>query len=129
MNNPEVQKEEIRIGVYICYCGSNIAGFVDVEDVANYATTLPDVVVVRTNHYTCSDAGQAEIKEDIQRLRLNRVVVASCTPRTHEPIFRACVAEAGLNPYLFTLANIREHCSWIHMNEPMKATAKAKDIV
>lgn len=129
MKNPENHREEIRIGVYVCYCGSNIAGFVDVEDVSNYAATLSDVVVTRTNHYTCSDAGQAEIKEDIQRLRLNRVVVASCTPRTHEPIFRACVAEASLNPYLFTLANIREHCSWIHMYEPKKATAKAKDII
>lgn len=129
MEDSEEQREEIRIGVYVCYCGSNIAGFVDVEGVANYAATLPDVVVARTNHYTCSDAGQAEIREDIHRLRLNRVVVASCTPRTHEPIFRACVAEAGLNSYLFTLANIREHCSWIHMHEHERATAKAKDIV
>lgn len=129
MEEPIKQKEELRIGVYVCWCGTNIGGFLDVEDVAEYATTLPDVVVARTNHYTCSDNGQAEIKEDIRRLRLNRVVVASCTPRTHEPIFRACVAEAGLNPYLFTLANIREHCSWIHMQEYEKATEKAKDIV
>jgi len=129
MEEPIPQKEELRIGVYVCWCGSNIGGFLDVEEVSEYATTLPDVVVARANHYTCSDSGQAEIKEDIRRYRLNRVVVASCTPKTHEPIFRACVAEAGLNPYLFTLANIREHCSWIHMQEWEQATEKAKDIV
>ncbi|MFW9991032.1 MAG: 4Fe-4S binding protein [Candidatus Odinarchaeota archaeon] len=125
----EKRKEEIRIGVYPCHCGLNIGGFLDVDAVAEYAKTLPDVVVSRANKYTCSDAGQAEIKKDIRELNLNRVVVASCTARTHEPIFRDCCAEAGLNPYLFTLANIREHCSWIHMNDHDKATEKAKDIV
>ncbi|MFW9915006.1 MAG: 4Fe-4S dicluster domain-containing protein [Candidatus Thorarchaeota archaeon] len=121
--------EELRIGVYVCYCGSNIAGFIDCDSVAEYAAELPDVVICRVNKFTCSEAGQTEIKKDIRDLDLNRVVVASCTPRTHEPIFRACCAEAGLNPWLFTLANIREHCSWIHMKEREKGTEKAKDIV
>ncbi|MFX0095259.1 MAG: 4Fe-4S binding protein, partial [Candidatus Hodarchaeota archaeon] len=122
-------QEELRIGVYPCFCGLNIGGFVDIDEVAKYAATLPDVVISRANKYTCSDAGQAEIKKDIREFKLNRVVVASCTSRTHEPIFRACVAEAGLNPYLFTLANIREHCSWIHMKDKEGATEKAKDVI
>ncbi len=121
--------EESRIGAFICECGANIGGTVDCQDVADYVSTLPNVVTSVVNKYTCSDAGQAEIKKAIKDMNLNRVLVASCTPKTHEPIFRACVEEAGLNPYLFEFVNIREHCSWIHMHEPEKATLKAKEMV
>jgi heterodisulfide reductase subunit A len=121
--------EEVRIGVYICHCGKNIAGSVDCSDVAEYASTLPNVVLSKHNLYTCSDPGQETIKKDIKEQNLNRVVVASCTPRLHEPTFRRTCEEAGLNKYLFEMANIREHCSWVHLYEPEKATAKAKDLV
>jgi heterodisulfide reductase subunit A len=130
----EVQKQqpeadEIRIGVYVCHCGKNIAGSVDCEEVARYASTLPHVVLSKHNLYTCSDPGQETIKKDIKEHNLNRVVVASCTPRLHEPTFRRTCEEAGLNKYLFEMANIREHCSWVHLYEPEKATEKAKDLV
>jgi heterodisulfide reductase subunit A len=121
--------EEIRIGVFVCDCGLNIAGSVDTEEVKNYAQELPGVVASLRNRYTCSDPGQQEVKKAIREHRLNRVVVASCTPRLHEPTFRACVAEAGLNPYLLEMASIREHCSWVHLNDKPTATKKAKDIV
>jgi heterodisulfide reductase subunit A len=121
--------EELRIGVYVCHCGKNIAGSVDCADVAEYASTLPYVVLSKHNLYTCSDPGQESIKRDIKEHNLNRVVVASCTPRLHEPTFRRTLEEAGLNKYLFEMANIREHCSWVHLYEPEKATAKAKDLV
>ena len=121
--------EEIRIGVYVCHCGKNIAGSVDCADVAEFASTLPHVVLSKHNLYTCSDPGQETIKKDIKEHNLNRVVVASCTPRLHEPTFRRTCEEAGLNKYLFEMANIREHCSWVHLYEPEKATAKAKDLV
>ncbi len=101
----------------------------DCPQVAAYAATLPGVVLAKTNLYTCSDPGQEEIKKDISEQRLNRVVVASCTPRLHEPTFRAACQEAGLNPYLFEMANIREHCSWVHLHEKEAATEKAKDLV
>lgn len=104
---------EPRIGVYICYCGSNIAGVVDVEDVARYAQTLEAVVVARAYKFMCSDPGQQMIKNDIKELKLNRVVVASCSPTMHEPTFRRACMEAGVNPYLFEMANIREHVSWV----------------
>jgi len=120
--------EEIRTGVYICHCGLNIAGTVDVEEVARYAQTLPAVVVARDYRYMCSDPGQALIKDDIKNLGLNRVVVASCSPRMHEPTFRRACQDAGLNPYLFEHANIREHCSWVHDDRQI-ATEKAKDLV
>lgn len=121
--------KELRIGVFVCYCGVNIGGFLDVPAVCEYAKTLPDVVFVQDNLYTCSDAGLTEIREAIKTHRLNRVVVASCTPATHEPLFRrACEAE-GLNEYLFEMANIRDQCSWVHQKEPEKATEKAKDLV
>jgi heterodisulfide reductase subunit A len=127
---PEKQKtDEIRIGVYVCHCGKNIAGSVDCADVAEYASTLPHVVLSKHNLYTCSDPGQETIKKDIMEHNLTRVVVASCTPRLHEPTFRRTCEEAGLNKYLFEMANIREHCSWVHLYEPEKATAKAKDLV
>ena len=122
-------QEELRIGVFVCECGLNIAGSVDCEDVRKSAEELPGVVVAVINKYTCADPGQQEIKRCIREYNLNRVVVASCTPRMHEPTFRNCVAEAGLNPYLFEMANIREQCSWVHLHDREAATKKAKDIV
>jgi heterodisulfide reductase subunit A len=122
-------KEELRIGVYVCHCGLNIAGSVNCEKVAEYASKLPNVVLSKHNLYTCSDPGQETIKKDIVNHNLNRVVVASCTPRLHEPTFRRTCEEAGLNKYLFEMANIREHCSWVHLHEPELATEKAKDLV
>jgi heterodisulfide reductase subunit A len=121
--------DTLRIGVFVCDCGLNIAGAVDCGAVAEYAKTLPDVVAVIRNKYTCADPGQNEIKKAIAEHNLNRVVVASCTPKIHEPTFRNCVAEAGLNPYLFEMTNISEHCSWVHQNEKAAATEKAKDLV
>ncbi|MEM2869177.1 MAG: CoB--CoM heterodisulfide reductase iron-sulfur subunit A family protein [Thermoplasmata archaeon] len=125
----DVSGEEPRIGVFVCHCGINIGGVVDVPSVVEYARTLPNVVYAENNLYTCSDDTQKRIKEKIKEHRLNRVVVASCTPRTHEPLFMDTCREAGLNPYLFEMANIRDQCSWVHMNEPKKATKKAKDLV
>jgi len=125
----DVRGEEPRIGVFICHCGTNIGGFVDVPSVVEYAQTLPNVVYAERNLYTCSDDTQKRIREKIDELKLNRVVVASCTPRTHEVLFRDTVREAGLNPYYFEMANIRDQCSWVHMHEPEKATEKAKDLV
>jgi heterodisulfide reductase subunit A len=122
-------KEEPHIGVFICQCGINIGGVVNVPKVTEYAKTLPYVTHAEDNLYTCSEAGLTAIKEAIKQHNLNRVVVASCTPRTHEPLFRAACKEAGLNAYLFEMANIREHVSWVHPHEPDKATQKAKDIV
>ena len=122
-------KEDIRIGVYVCHCGLNIAGSVDCEEVAKFAAKLPNVVLARDYRYTCSDQGQELIKKDIKEFRLNRVVVASCTPRLHEPTFRRVCEEAGLNKYLFEMANIREQCSWVHLNDRKAATEKAKDLV
>jgi heterodisulfide reductase subunit A len=127
--NQSAKDEEIRIGVYVCHCGLNIAGSVDCEGVAKFASTLPHVVISRDNRYTCSDQGQDLIKKDIKEQKLNRVVVASCSPRLHEPTFRRACEEAGLNKYLFEMANIREHCSWVHLYEKEKATEKAKDLV
>jgi heterodisulfide reductase subunit A len=121
--------KDLRIGVYVCHCGLNIAGSVNCEKVAEYASTLPNVVLSKHNLYTCSDPGQETIKKDIISHKLNRVVVASCTPRLHEPTFRRTCEEAGLNKYLFEMANIREHCSWVHLHEPEQATEKAKDLV
>ena len=122
-------EKEARVGVFICSCGTNIAGTVDVAEVVEYARTIPHVVHTEHNMYTCSEAGVTAIKESIREHDLNRVIVASCTPRTHEPLFRAACKEAGLNPYLFEMANIREHDSWVHPHEPEKATKKAKDLV
>ena len=120
---------EIRIGVYVCHCGLNIAGSVDCEEVANFAATLPHVVLAQDNRYTCSDQGQELIKKDIKERNLNRVVVASCSPRLHEPTFRKTCEDAGLNKYLFEMANIREQCSWVHLHDRKAATEKAKDLV
>jgi heterodisulfide reductase subunit A len=124
-----LSNDDLRIGVFVCDCGLNIAGSVDTEAVRTYAESLPDVAVAVGNRYTCADPGQQEIKATISEHELNRVVVASCSPRLHEPTFRNCVAEAGLNPYLFEMANIREHCSWVHLQNRAEATEKAKDIV
>jgi heterodisulfide reductase subunit A len=121
--------EDLRIGVFVCECGHNIAGTVDCEAVRACAGTLPDVVVAQRNRYTCSDPGQQQIKQAIAAHNLNRIVVASCTPRLHEPTFRACLAQAGLNPYLLDIANIREQCSWVHQGDPAGATRKAMDAV
>ncbi len=125
----DVLNQEPRIGVFICHCGINIGGYVDVPRVVEYTKTLPNVVYAEDNLYTCSQDTQKRIVEMIKEHKLNRVVVASCTPRTHEPLFRETIREAGLNPYLFEMANIRDQCSWIHMNEPKGAFEKAKDLV
>ena len=117
-----------RIGVYICHCGTNIASTVDVAKVADFASTLDGVVIARHYAYMCSDPGQDLIKEDIVELGLDRVVVASCTPLMHEHTFRRACEEAGLNPFFFQMANIREQCSWV-TEDPGKATQKAKGIV
>jgi heterodisulfide reductase subunit A len=118
-----------RTGVFVCDCGLNIAGSVDTQAVADFAETLPGVVCVVRNKYTCADPGQNEIRVAIAEHKLERVVVASCTPRMHEPTFRACVASAGLNAYLMEMANLREHCSWVHAQDEPGATEKAKDLV
>ncbi len=125
----DVKQEHPRIGVFVCHCGTNIAGVVKVPEVVEYARSLPDVVYAENNLYTCSNDAQDRIKQKIDEHKLNRVVVASCTPRTHEPLFRNTMAEAGLNPYLFEMANIRDQCSWVHMHQPEEATKKSKDLV
>ncbi|RLI41468.1 disulfide reductase [Candidatus Bathyarchaeota archaeon] len=120
---------ELRIGVFICHCGLNIAGVLDIQELVEFAKTLPDVVYVKDNRYTCADPGQEEIRKGIKEHNLNRVVVAACSPRMHEPTFRRTVSEAGLNPYLFEMANIREFSSWCHPSTPKEATEKAKDLI
>ena len=125
----DVTGQEPRIGVFVCHCGTNIGGVVDVPDVVEYAKTLPNVVYAENNLYTCSNDTQDKIKEKILEHNLNRVIVASCSPRTHEPLFRNTMREIGLNPYLFEMANIRDQCSWVHMGEHEKATVKSKDLV
>jgi len=125
----DVTGEEPRIGVFICHCGINIGAYVDVPSVVEYAKTLENVAYAEDNLYTCSQDTQKKIVEKIKEHKLNRVIVASCTPRTHEPLFMETVQEAGLNPYLFEMANIRDQCSWVHMHEPRAATEKAKDLV
>ncbi len=121
--------EKPRVGVFICHCGSNIGGLIDCKKLAEYAGTLPDVVHFEDNLYTCSENGLNAIKNAIKEHDLNRVVVASCTPRTHEPLFRECIAEEGLNEYLFNFVNIRDQCTWVHMKDPEGAYAKAQDLV
>jgi len=121
--------ETPRVGVFLCDCGINIGGVVKVPEVLEYVKGLPNVAYVEENMYTCSAEGIGKLRKAIKEHNLSRVVVASCTPRTHEPLFRAACQDGGLNPYLFEFANIREHCSWVHMREPEKATEKAKRIV
>lgn len=118
-----------RIGVFICHCGINIGGYVDVPSLVDYAKDLPNVVYAERNLYTCSADTQTKIKEIIIEHDLNRVIVASCTPRTHEPLFQETIREAGLNHYLFEMANIRDQCSWVHMHEPVAATEKSRDLI
>ena len=120
--------ESIRTGVYVCHCGSNIAGVVDPQTVADYAASLPGVVRAVDTPYACADSGQTVIKEEIEKYNLNRVVVSACSVRMHEPTFRAVVAEAGLNPFLMEMANIREQCTWAHGHDPEGALEKAKSL-
>ena len=128
MQEPE-SNDKKRTGVYVCHCGLNIAGVVDCEAVAEFAEGLPGVVVSQHDAYLCSEPGQSLIKKDIEEQGLDRIVVASCSPRLHEPTFRHCVSEAGLNPYLLEMANLREQCSWVHAHDKDGATQKAKDLV
>ena len=119
----------IRIGVFVCHCGTNIGGIVNVPEVVEYVQGLPNVVFTEGNLYTCSEDGLSSIRDKIREYDLNRVVVASCTPRTHETLFRQNCELAGLNKYLFEFVNLREHCSWAHMDRHDEATLKAKDLV
>ncbi len=121
--------EELRIGVFICHCGTNIASVVDVADVADYARTLPGVVYAEHPLYTCSQDSQESIRAIIAEHRLNRVVAAACSPTTHEPLFMSTLRQAGINKYFFDMANIRDQCSWVHPREPEQATEKAKRLV
>jgi heterodisulfide reductase subunit A len=123
------ENKQPRVGVFVCHCGVNIGSVVNVPEVVEYAKTLPNVAYAEGNLYTCSSEGLSKIKEAIKKYDLTQVVVASCTPRTHEPVFRGACEEAGLNKYLFSMANIREHCSWVHAKEPAEATEKAKEVV
>ncbi len=125
----DVSSEDPRIGIFVCNCGINIGGVVDVPQVAEYAKTLPGVAYVEENLFTCSQDTQDKMKEVIEKEDLNRVIVAACTPRTHEPLFQETLRDAGLNKYLFEMANIRNQCSWVHSNEKEEATLKAKDLV
>ena len=118
-----------RVGVFLCNCGINIAGVLDVKAMAEYAKTIPDVVHVEVNTFLCADEGQRQIQEKIVEHKLNRVVAAACTPRTHEPIFRETCQQAGLNPYLFEMVNVRDQCSWVHTRVPELATRKAMDLI
>jgi len=122
-------EEKVRIGVYVCHCGLNIAQTVDCPKVAETAALLDDVTISKDIGYACSEPGQQQIKDDILEHGLDRVVVASCSPRLHEPTFRKMLQSAGINPYLLEMANLREQCSWVHMNEPDAATNKAEDLV
>jgi heterodisulfide reductase subunit A-like polyferredoxin len=122
-------KPQMRIGVYVCHCGSNIAQTVNCSKVSDTASRLEDVVISKDIAYACSEPGQQEILQDIEEHDLERIVVASCSPRLHEPTFRQMMKSAGLNPYLLEMANLREQCSWVHLNEPDAATQKAEDLV
>lgn len=121
--------DEIRIGVFVCHCGTNIAGVIDCKTLAEYCKGLPNVVFTQDNLYTCSETGLSAIKTAIQKNNLNRVIVAACTPRTHEPLFRGICSDMGLNPYFFEFVNIREQCSWVHMQEHEAAHKKASELI
>ncbi len=123
-----MNRTKVRTGVYVCHCGTNIAATVDVASVAEFARTLDSVVLARDYSYMCSDPGQDLIKQDIHEHKLNRVVVASCSPLMHEPTFRRACQEAGLNPFFFQMANIREQCSWV-IDDRDQATSKARCMV
>ncbi|KKK65601.1 hypothetical protein LCGC14_2972500, partial [marine sediment metagenome] len=124
----DVSEEPPRIGVFVCHCGINISGVVDVEKVVEFVGALPDVTHCEHSLYTCSQDNQQKIKETIESLHLNRVVIASCTPRTHEALFQDTIREVGLNPLLLEFVSIREHCSWVHMDDKDGATRKAMDL-
>jgi len=128
-SKPSTHPESLRIGVFICHCGLNIAGTVNIKQLIDYSKTIPDVVFVKENRYTCADPGQEEIRKAIKEQNLNRVVIAACSPRMHEATFRRTVSEAGLNPFLYEMANIREFASWCHGNNPELATERAKDSI
>ena len=128
MSSDKTTGDALRIGVYVCHCGSNIAGVVPPPEIADYAARLPGVVHATDTLYACADSGQNLIKADILKYNLNRVVVSACSVRMHEPTFRAAVAEAGLNPFLMEMANIREQCTWAHGHDKAGALAKAKDL-
>jgi heterodisulfide reductase subunit A len=125
----DVSEEEPRIGVFICHCGINIGGYVDVPSVVKYTESLKNVVHSEGNLYTCSEDTQKKIVDAVKKHNLNRVIVAACTPRTHEPLFQKSLQDAGLNPHLLEMTNIREQCSWVHMDQPENATKKAKELV
>lgn len=125
----EKKEEEVRIGAFICHCGVNIGGFIDVPAVVEYVETLPNVAHAERNLFTCAEDGLNSIKKAIEEKKLNRVIVASCTPRTHQPLFQSICEEMGVNKYLFTFVNIREQCSWVHMKEGEAATEKAKELL
>lgn len=125
----DIEKALPRIGVYVCHCGLNIAKTVDCQAVADSASDLEGVVVSKDIGYACSEPGQQQIKDDILENNLDRVVVASCSPRLHEPTFRQMLKDVGINPFLLEMANLREQCSWVHMDDPEAATKKAMDLV
>jgi heterodisulfide reductase subunit A len=125
----DVRRDTPRIGVFICRCGTNIAGIVDVPAVVEYAKTLPGVAYVEENLFSCSQDTQEKVTEVIKAHKLNRVVVAACTPKTHEPLFQETLINAGINKYLFEMSNIRNQCSWVHKNDPELATEKSKDML
>ncbi len=121
--------EQIRVGVFVCHCGSNIGGVINCKGLAEFAKALPNVAYAEDYLYACAETGLISLKNAIQEHGLNRVVIASCTPRTHEPLFRESISEAGLNPFLFNFVNIREQCTWVHMDQPVEAFEKAKDLI
>ncbi len=125
----DTKDEQPRVGVFVCRCGINIGAYIDVSSVVEYAKTLPNVVYADEFIYSCSQDSQKKIIDTIKKYNLNRIIVSACTPRTHEPLFQSTLKEAGLNPYLFEMTNIREQCSWVHMRESKKCTEKAKDLV
>ena len=129
MKHPDNPEEQPRIGVYVCHCGLNIAQTVDCGKIAESVAGDDGVVVTSDIGYACSEPGQQQIKDDIREHGLDRIVIASCSPRLHEPTFRQMLKEANLNPYVLEMANLREQCSWVHMNEPDEATEKAVDLV
>ena len=123
----EIEKQALRIGVFLCHCGTNIAGVLDMKQLGEFASHLPGVVQMAENLYTCSEPGQQEIVRLIRENSLNRVMVVACTPKLHEVTFRKCVIEAGLNPFLLEMVNVREQLTWVHSQEPHLALEKAKD--
>ncbi len=123
----EIEKQALRIGVFLCHCGTNIAGILDMKQLGEFASHLPGVVQMAENLYTCSEPGQQEIVKLIRENNLNRVMVVACTPKLHEVTFRKCVIEAGLNPFLLEMVNVREQLTWVHSQEPQLALEKAKD--